>query len=574
VQANPTNDRLNFILKTYGTKRPDIVMAMVDIIGHTVGSDRWIEHVADYLRPDEREQLDKWRLHGVAVSSELAAKVVSNVNLLRTFQTKHRADPLFPWMATRLSKVDKATMQNWKLRLRRGGTMLAYWYEANRPNLSDYDLNEAWQEAEEWYEESGPIEQGEVVQELEDGWTAQKLTTKSQLDREGQVMQHCVGSYYDEVKRGGTTIYSLRDANGRPHVTIEVKRKRVEQAKGKQNATPAKKYQKYVDEFYSWLEDEGIRTAKYAANLREIAELLENETDADEGAIEVYAHDWYEQVSHDVEVVKRWLSVLSYHEAELAGALAAEDVSPEELAGWPYLIVSDLLEYGGSGPGWLDDAVLVARMAVTLNRLRDSRDPEGEESRQVELFEPARQKKKRMSGHDPLEIEKGGRSFIPSLIKKKWRGDDDRGWDYTDYSHDTELETMIYPAEEWVAAGFDARDDRDGYVGPWFLHRFTPKEADDWWTDAGIRDGELAYQLRRRRVKPEMIEKSSAKDEIDSLFDDYERRATATVLKLSGDEAHKERARLAGVFAQEIAAIVTNVTRNKRRSSRRSSRRR
>jgi hypothetical protein len=42
------------------------------------------------------------------------------------------------------------------------------------------------------------------------------------LDYEGKTMGHCVGSYCDEVSGGNTKIYSLRDKNGEPHVTIEV----------------------------------------------------------------------------------------------------------------------------------------------------------------------------------------------------------------------------------------------------------------------------------------------------------------------------------------------------------------
>lgn len=42
------------------------------------------------------------------------------------------------------------------------------------------------------------------------------------LDREGSIMGHCVGSYCDPVMRGRKQIYSLRDKQGRSHVTIEV----------------------------------------------------------------------------------------------------------------------------------------------------------------------------------------------------------------------------------------------------------------------------------------------------------------------------------------------------------------
>jgi hypothetical protein len=46
---------------------------------------------------------------------------------------------------------------------------------------------------------------------------------KAALKFEGDTMGHCVGQYCDEVGRGDTNIYSLRDRRGEPHVTIETK---------------------------------------------------------------------------------------------------------------------------------------------------------------------------------------------------------------------------------------------------------------------------------------------------------------------------------------------------------------
>jgi hypothetical protein len=42
------------------------------------------------------------------------------------------------------------------------------------------------------------------------------------LKYEGDTMGHCVGGYCPDVQSGKTKIYSLRDAKGEPHVTIEV----------------------------------------------------------------------------------------------------------------------------------------------------------------------------------------------------------------------------------------------------------------------------------------------------------------------------------------------------------------
>jgi hypothetical protein len=49
-----------------------------------------------------------------------------------------------------------------------------------------------------------------------------RQTLDDALKYEGDTMGHCVGSYCDDVAEGRTNIYSLRDAKGEPHVTIEV----------------------------------------------------------------------------------------------------------------------------------------------------------------------------------------------------------------------------------------------------------------------------------------------------------------------------------------------------------------
>ena len=116
--------------------------------------------------------------------------------------------------------------------------------------------------------------------------------TKKALQYEGDTMGHCVGSYCEDVMGGHTRIFSLRDAEGKPHVTIEVKPEKgvvysqmadllgekevdrllesgmsprqivdahpelqelrtykINQIKGKGNAKPADKYLPYVQDF-------------------------------------------------------------------------------------------------------------------------------------------------------------------------------------------------------------------------------------------------------------------------------------------------------------------------------------
>lgn len=57
-------------------------------------------------------------------------------------------------------------------------------------------------------------------EELAYDWEREALADA--LKYEGDTMGHCVGGYCDDVASGRSRIYSLRDAKGQPHVTIEV----------------------------------------------------------------------------------------------------------------------------------------------------------------------------------------------------------------------------------------------------------------------------------------------------------------------------------------------------------------
>jgi len=76
---------------------------------------------------------------------------------------------------------------------------------------------------------------------------------QKQLQYEGDTMGHCVGGYCDDVLSGTARIFSLRDAKGEPHVTIEVAPTDIgdviQQIKGKQNLPPKDEYLPFVQDF-------------------------------------------------------------------------------------------------------------------------------------------------------------------------------------------------------------------------------------------------------------------------------------------------------------------------------------
>ena len=100
----------------------------------------------------------------------------------------------------------------------------------------------------------------DFILELEDGYSLVRLRTQQALDREGQLMQHCIGqgNYDSYLKSDEVCFYSLRDRAGKPHATIEVseigdKMKVATQLQGKQNREPDHKYIKLLMPAYDHL---------------------------------------------------------------------------------------------------------------------------------------------------------------------------------------------------------------------------------------------------------------------------------------------------------------------------------
>lgn len=125
--------------------------------------------------------------------------------------------------------------------------------------------------------------------------------TQEVLKQEGDVMGHCIGSYCSDVMAGKSQNFSLRDASGEQHVTIEVKpdlgytqreaaaaaraeglrgqefanrvadlmegvgaRPRIAQIRGKRNAKPKEEYLPFVQDFIksgNWSEINDVKNA-------------------------------------------------------------------------------------------------------------------------------------------------------------------------------------------------------------------------------------------------------------------------------------------------------------------------
>ena len=91
----------------------------------------------------------------------------------------------------------------------------------------------------------------QFIMDLPNGMRAYQLMTPQALDFESEYMGHCVGrgGYDKDVTNGSVKIYSIRDNNGEPHATLEVRGQNVFQCKGKGNKTPVQRYIPSVQHF-------------------------------------------------------------------------------------------------------------------------------------------------------------------------------------------------------------------------------------------------------------------------------------------------------------------------------------
>jgi hypothetical protein len=119
-------------------------------------------------------------------------------------------------------------------------------------------VGKAYDDAFDWHEEmkrsatAKAVAPAEIVYTFPDGWTFQRLHIGPELRAEGESQGHCVGgrTYVEAVAKKEIAVYSLRDAAGVPHVTVEVvpasvaadgtELCRTQQIKGRGNAAVAK----------------------------------------------------------------------------------------------------------------------------------------------------------------------------------------------------------------------------------------------------------------------------------------------------------------------------------------------
>lgn len=146
-------------------------------------------------------------------------------------------DKFVPWVFREFNNLQYDTPQDYidaANALASVAPHLPSWQRKAKVDINRLSMAEAIARIEAWLEAQRPepAHAGRVVYRFPDGWTVQRLVTEEQILSEGAVMRHCMRDpakgYFKRTLCEGPfgpitpeiRIYSLRDTDGVPHVTL------------------------------------------------------------------------------------------------------------------------------------------------------------------------------------------------------------------------------------------------------------------------------------------------------------------------------------------------------------------
>jgi hypothetical protein len=151
-------------------------------------------------------------------------------------QAAEHVDKINAWRASQKAEVDKARAANAATVVHKEYPEQGLqWVELKMPDVGDV-VPEGWSapvakgNALQTKSINGDVVLGDSLPELIKNIYKRHPNTpgnprsalEDALKYEGEILQHCVGGYCPDVVEGKSRIFSLRDADGRPHATIEV----------------------------------------------------------------------------------------------------------------------------------------------------------------------------------------------------------------------------------------------------------------------------------------------------------------------------------------------------------------
>jgi hypothetical protein len=212
------------------------------------------------------------------------------------------------WLLVGLRKLRVSDTANYNIAITRYSDInsiidLSDWIAEILPDLRHISIMDAITLSEQWHATQSFEAEGDSYEPTKaeniiygpqwknqkyNGWTIQKVTSKTDLEVEGEKMNHCVGGhgYCYRVEGGTTEILSLRDPSNEPHVTMEFEKesnvsveRTLQQSKGKSNSDPKEEYKEMIREWasktneYFASEDEG-RLEEQLFEISDVDELL------------------------------------------------------------------------------------------------------------------------------------------------------------------------------------------------------------------------------------------------------------------------------------------------------------
>lgn len=169
-------------------------------------------------------------------------------------------DPFKTWVLVQLRK--------WRAQ----GRLIAYhlfdeiadWQARQNIDITSYSFEQAQEESDAWHDTMAGMGEGKIYEPTApdavvysptgwEGWSIQKVTSENDLLVEGNIMDHCVGDYCNDVIDNKIQVYSLRDPKNGPHVTIGIQGDEIFQCQGKGNSDPKPEYKEMLKEWFTVL---------------------------------------------------------------------------------------------------------------------------------------------------------------------------------------------------------------------------------------------------------------------------------------------------------------------------------
>ena len=225
-----TAKRINFVWKSLNDTQK---LQLLSVVFNAVGLDNWKQ---------------KAREANVEAPNDVLEILLPNLT------SNTVVDGYIPWLSNKLrGGVSEEQLES----LVHKFLPIANWASESKTDIGPLSVDEvlaklaARTPKKKTPKQSKIADENPVVYTFGDGWFIRNLITDQALKTEGDTLQHCVGTYCSRVREGTSVIFSLRNPNDEPQVTMELdpKTTRFKQMYGFEDSKPKDEVKKYLIEF-------------------------------------------------------------------------------------------------------------------------------------------------------------------------------------------------------------------------------------------------------------------------------------------------------------------------------------